>query len=340
MGAITFSATPAFAATAAPEPATTAEQAPNPEATPIRIEIPLGFVLNIGGATRNIPEGYSVKIPYSYTLNEITETSVLEVKKGDSTILSIPEGALLTVSAPDVPAVQGTFIDSYFSLNGSATPSNAITIESNKTYDFRILLDFISDGTAPDQSPIQPVESDFTPSTENVIKVSSTSVEQGGTVMIDTSRAIFTGNNAAVWLFSTPQLLSSWVVTQTAGTKVVIPASVPAGQHRLLVTDTESRLVGWVTLTVTSAAAVTSPVVTTTSPVVTTTPLISAPVVAVVTPPVTLTPVGNVSAKTVPSELAETGVPEGSLLQGWTLALGFLLAGAGAMIFSRLRATT
>lgn len=334
-GAVTFSAAPAFAETA---PAV--ETAATPTAEPAVVtEVPVSFSLNSGGATANVPADYTVTVPYSYTLNGVIISDVMNVTRSGAATLNVPEGASLTVSSPTVPAVQGTFIDSYFSLNGSAASSNAYVVSSTNAYAYRVLLDFISDGTAPSTAPATPTENSFAPSSENLITASATTVKAGDTVTLTASNAVFPGDNVAVWLFSTPQLLSGWVATTSGNTtSVTIPVGTVDGQHRLLLADTQNNTLGWVSIMVTSDAVVTPPVA-------------EAPVVAppVTEAPVTATPVAAVNANqnnaadrtnvSARGELAETGVNDSNLLFNSGMALLLLFAGAGAMVFSRMRSS-
>ena len=72
------------------------------------------------------------------------------------------------------------------------------------------------------------------------------------TVGVGVARA---GQNVSAWLFSTPTPLGTATVS-TAGTfGATIPASMPAGEHRLAVTDANGAVIGWAPLTVRAGSA-------------------------------------------------------------------------------------
>ncbi|GAB3401218.1 hypothetical protein GCM10027515_09620 [Schumannella luteola] len=88
------------------------------------------------------------------------------------------------------------------------------------------------------------------------VTLSASNVAAGSTVTIDLG-AKAAGSWNAVWLFSTPQLLGGdWTAANADGRlAVTIPASTPAGAHRLAVFDAAGALVGWAALQVAATPA-------------------------------------------------------------------------------------
>ncbi|WP_165143322.1 glycoside hydrolase [Microbacterium endophyticum] len=63
----------------------------------------------------------------------------------------------------------------------------------------------------------------------------------------------YAGESVDVWLFSTPRHLGTVVVTAAGEVTVRIPADVPAGDHRIVVTDASGAVIGWNPLRVKAA---------------------------------------------------------------------------------------
>ncbi|TXK17087.1 lamin tail domain-containing protein [Homoserinibacter sp. GY 40078] len=93
-----------------------------------------------------------------------------------------------------------------------------------------------------------PDESDLTPGTENLITGPATAV-QGGTVTVQISIEL-AGEQVEGWIFSTPTYLGQRTVNAAGSVTFTIPASLPAGAHRLAVLDADGELIGWFALTV------------------------------------------------------------------------------------------
>lgn len=94
------------------------------------------------------------------------------------------------------------------------------------------------------------------PVTPQELSISAGSVVQGGSVTVS-GRGFTRGATIEVWLHSDPVLLGSVTVTDAgtfAGT-VTIPASTPAGAHRIVVTDPTTGAPSAAALTVTAAAS-------------------------------------------------------------------------------------
>ncbi len=58
----------------------------------------------------------------------------------------------------------------------------------------------------------------------------------------------YVGQTVDGWLFSTPVHLGSAVVTAAGAATFTIPTGVPAGTHRLVVTDADGNVIGWTTI--------------------------------------------------------------------------------------------
>ncbi|MBA8815203.1 O-glycosyl hydrolase [Microbacterium halimionae] len=63
----------------------------------------------------------------------------------------------------------------------------------------------------------------------------------------------YAGDSMDVWLFSTPRHLGTVVVSASGEVTVRIPADVPAGDHRIVVTDASGAVIGWNPLRVNAA---------------------------------------------------------------------------------------
>ncbi|RUQ03498.1 lamin tail domain-containing protein [Curtobacterium sp. HSID17257] len=110
-------------------------------------------------------------------------------------------------------------------------------------------------------APAVPVAPDASALTEgNRGSVSAPSeVRAGSSVTISVGTQV-AGERVAVWLFSEPRLLGTPVVAADGTVTVVVPADVPAGQHRIVVATLDGTLIGWTDVRVdpvTGALAVT-----------------------------------------------------------------------------------
>lgn len=103
----------------------------------------------------------------------------------------------------------------------------------------------------PTISATPPSEGDLTPALEDLVTGAAT-VTAGQTIVVDvgTGRA---GQSVDAWIFSVPRHLGTSVVTAAGTITVTIPSDLPAGQHRLAVTDASGSVIGWYSLTVTAA---------------------------------------------------------------------------------------
>jgi hypothetical protein len=108
----------------------------------------------------------------------------------------------------------------------------------------------------PTSAPSSVTEDALTGVTEGGVTVSSSAVQQGGTVKVQLP-ARHAGAWTAAWLFSEPLLLSGdWLrANGDAVLTVTVPPDTAVGEHRLAVFDTVNTLIGWVVLTVTPAVS-------------------------------------------------------------------------------------
>lgn len=100
-------------------------------------------------------------------------------------------------------------------------------------------------------TPDAPDESDLTDENRGVIDAPA-AVRAGGSIRVELDPAL-AGTTVSVWLFSEPTSLGAAVVASDGGITVRIPTTVPAGEHRLVVTDADGAILAWTELTVTGA---------------------------------------------------------------------------------------
>lgn len=106
-------------------------------------------------------------------------------------------------------------------------------------------------GTGEPGTPTTPTEDVLTPETEGGVSGPGTATA-GGTLTIDVGAA-YAGEEVDVWIFSTPTHLGTFVVPASGRITVRLPASLPAGAHRLAVLDASGAVIGWYPLTVRAA---------------------------------------------------------------------------------------
>lgn len=112
-------------------------------------------------------------------------------------------------------------------------------------------------GSSPGETaaPVPPAETALTPATQGAIQSQGgTTFEQGKTVTI-TVGAQYAGQTVAGWIFSTPTYLGTAVVSAAGTATFTIPADLPVGAHRLVVTDAAGTVIGWVYVQVEALAA-------------------------------------------------------------------------------------
>jgi hypothetical protein len=99
--------------------------------------------------------------------------------------------------------------------------------------------------------PAAPAESALVDADRGGLVAGGSSVVAGGTVTVSGLPADTWVHG---WVYSTPVSLG-WAWTGAAGTATfTVPADLPAGRHRIAVTDAAGTLLGWVDLTVTARA--------------------------------------------------------------------------------------
>ncbi len=110
-------------------------------------------------------------------------------------------------------------------------------------------------------APAVPVAPDASVLTEgNRGAVSAPAEVRAGSSVTISVGTQYAGERVAVWLFSEPRLLGTPVVAADGTVTVVVPADVPAGQHRIVVAALDGTLIGWTDVRVdpvTGALAVT-----------------------------------------------------------------------------------
>jgi 2',3'-cyclic-nucleotide 2'-phosphodiesterase (5'-nucleotidase family) len=100
-----------------------------------------------------------------------------------------------------------------------------------------------------------PDEKELTPETQGAIQPQGgTSFEQGQTVTI-TVGTQYAGQTVEGWIFSTPTYLGTSVVSAAGTATFTIPANLPVGTHRLVVTDSAGTVIGWTYVQVEALAA-------------------------------------------------------------------------------------
>lgn len=108
----------------------------------------------------------------------------------------------------------------------------------------------------PPLTPPAPDEDSLVPGTQGDLTATPASAVAGGTVTVYGLPGLSWVHG---WAYSDPVALG-WVWTASNGTATfTIPAGLPAGTHRVAVTDAEGALLGWITLQVTASGAVVLP---------------------------------------------------------------------------------
>lgn len=80
--------------------------------------------------------------------------------------------------------------------------------------------------------------------------VSAPSVVRAGSSVTISVGTQYAGQRVAVWLFSEARLLGTPVVAADGTVTVVVPADVPAGQHRIAVAAFDGTVLGWTEVTI------------------------------------------------------------------------------------------
>lgn len=100
-----------------------------------------------------------------------------------------------------------------------------------------------------------PAEEELTPQKQDAVQPEGgTTFEQGETVTI-TVGTQYAGQTVEGWIFSTPTYLGTSVVSAAGTATFTIPADLPAGTHRLVVTDSTGTVIGWTYVQVEALAA-------------------------------------------------------------------------------------
>lgn len=98
-------------------------------------------------------------------------------------------------------------------------------------------------------TPLAPDEADLTDENRGTIEA-PLQARAGGTIRVQLDVAL-AGSTVHAWLFSEPTDLGAAVVAVNGTITVRIPSSVPAGTHRLVITDADGAILAWTELAVT-----------------------------------------------------------------------------------------
>lgn len=104
----------------------------------------------------------------------------------------------------------------------------------------------------PMPTAVPPAVSQLTAQTRGGVRTPA-SVLPGQTVTIEVPAAA-SGQAVHVWMFSTPTDLGAATVTSARTVTATVPADMPAGVHRLVVTDAAGVVLGWTEITVGATA--------------------------------------------------------------------------------------
>ncbi|WEO77970.1 Ig-like domain-containing protein [Cryobacterium sp. SO2] len=108
----------------------------------------------------------------------------------------------------------------------------------------------------PTAMPVAPDETEVTPATEGKISLSAGTVAPGDPVTIS---GLVPNQWYFTWFFSTPTP-TAWQLASAAGTvDITVPASLPAGNHRVIVQDAAGDVYGWAAVTVQSELSPATP---------------------------------------------------------------------------------
>lgn len=100
-------------------------------------------------------------------------------------------------------------------------------------------------GTDPEPSgPRAPLSENLTEEFRGGVDVPRSAVA-GTTVTVNVGDRAEAGQSVNGWLFSTPTLIGTAVVDGAGNATFTLPTDVPAGAHRLAITDSQDNLLGW-----------------------------------------------------------------------------------------------
>ncbi|SDQ95374.1 fibronectin type III domain-containing protein [Microbacterium sp. cf332] len=106
--------------------------------------------------------------------------------------------------------------------------------------------------------PVAPLPDALTDDNRGGMNVPDTAT--AGTTITATIGADLQGMTARAWLFSTPTFLGDATIDENGQVSFPIPADVPAGTHRIVLTTDQNVLIAWRTLQIDAAAGGTDPV--------------------------------------------------------------------------------
>ncbi|MFJ6654087.1 M1 family aminopeptidase [Microbacterium sp. NPDC091313] len=169
----------------------------------------------------------------------------------DDTIVAGATGASFEVPATAVGA------DISVSVTGSAVGYTPVTRASEPVGPV-VPAPIVTPSPTPSDGaglPVAPAETALTPATENAIDAPDTA-RPGQTILV-TVGTRYAGQAVNGWLFSSPTFLGTQTVSASGTASFTIPASVPAGQHRLVITDASGAVIGWTDIRIVSALSAT-----------------------------------------------------------------------------------
>lgn len=162
--------------------------------------------------------------------------------------LDLEDGAVLTVRSERADGKK-LYYDG--SQTGTFDASKALPLTVAKGERVRITLNWAEAEAALEVQPPSPET--LTESTKGEVQVpESGSVGHAVTVQAGAELA---GSTVNGWLFSTPTYLGASTVDSSGNVVFTIPDSVPAGAHRLAITDAQNNLIGWGAIQIDTAAA-------------------------------------------------------------------------------------
>jgi 5'-nucleotidase len=191
-------------------------------------------------------------------------TVSFDVKNLNLTSLGSPENTTLHIAldgGADLGDVKVSAGDPKSTTMANGTATVSFTVPQDAPDASTIVLTAAPSGTvvrvplhvtpgAPSSPPSSADESAQTPETEGGITVPDKVYHPGDSIVISVPAAQ-PGEFVSAWLWSTPQNLGGWLQVAADGTvTTALPATLAAGQHRIVVQDTDGNVLGWTTITV------------------------------------------------------------------------------------------
>jgi hypothetical protein len=195
----------------------------------------------VGATLSATADGWTPGTTFTYAWS-VADTVIAGAEDATFTVPADAEGKTVTVS------VTGTQ-EGYLPATRTSEPLGPVTAVPAPTASPAPLP-----GTGP-AVPTAPSESSLTPALQDRIDAPDTA-RPGQTISVTVGRA-YAGQSVDGWLFSTPVFLGSQTVSAAGTASFTLPASITAGTHRLVVTDASGAVIGWTTISITSALGAT-----------------------------------------------------------------------------------